>query len=292
MAHPDFFKSIDITENSLKYTLVSGELGASNPLAHVLTEVRELYPGRHVSCIMSIGAGHVGTIRIPDSTYHWASLTQGTKIKSMASDSERVAEEMAKRFQGTGVYFRFNVDQGIQDIEADDWEKLSSVNAHTRAYLIKNEVRGNLDDATKAVYEKRAALAVEYIDGRIQCPSMPILFKSCPVPTALFTGWTTEIQAIGNRLVDGIEKQNDKNEGQKICILYGLGGAGKSQLALKVIEHNRDRWVHVIYIDAASSVLIEGTLRDFARAKCLGSTYTHTLQFLQATRDPWLLVFD
>ncbi|CAE7123276.1 unnamed protein product, partial [Rhizoctonia solani] len=292
MAHPDFFKSIDITEDSLKYTLVSGELGTSNPLAHVLTEVRELYPGRHVSCIMSIGAGHVGTIHIPDSTYHWASLAQGTRIKSMASDSERVAEEMAKRFQGTGVYFRFNVDQGIQDIEADDWEKLSSVNAHTRAYLIKNEVRGNLDDATKAVYEKRAALAVEYIDGRIQCPSMPILFKSCPVPTALFTGWTTEIQAIGNCLVDRIDKQNGKNEGQKICILYGLGGAGKSQLALKVIEHNCDRWVHVIYVDAASSMMIEGTLRDFARAKCLGSTYTHTLQFLQATRDPWLLVFD
>ncbi|CAE6436949.1 unnamed protein product [Rhizoctonia solani] len=44
MAHPDFFKSIDIADGSLKYSFVGGELGNSNPLVHVLAEVRDLYP--------------------------------------------------------------------------------------------------------------------------------------------------------------------------------------------------------------------------------------------------------
>ncbi|CAE6503534.1 unnamed protein product, partial [Rhizoctonia solani] len=136
MAHPAFFKSIDIAEGALKYSFVGGELGNSNPLAHVLGEVRDLYPGQYVSCIMSVGAGHAHTIHIPSTDRQLASLA----MKAMATDSERVAEEMARRFQDTtGVYFRFNVDQGIQDVETDDWEKLGTVGAHTRAYLSKNE---------------------------------------------------------------------------------------------------------------------------------------------------------
>ncbi|CAE6447651.1 unnamed protein product [Rhizoctonia solani] len=286
MAHPDLFKSIDITENSLKYTFVGGELGSSNPLTHVLAEVRELYPGRHVSCIISIGAGYARTIRIPDCTRHRAYLAHGMAMKSMAVDSERVAEDMTRRFQDTnGVYFRFNVDQGIQDVEADDWESLSNVTAHTCAYMGKNEIDRRLNEATKAIQERRAALAVEYIDGRIQPALVPVPLKSCPVPTAIFTGWDDKIQEIRNCIVEGTKEQ-------RICVIHGLGGSGKTQLALKVIEVNHEHWNHIIFVDAASRQKIEDTLRDFARANNLGSTHTRTLQFLQGTHDRWLLVLD
>ncbi|EUC58762.1 calcium-independent phospholipase A2-gamma, partial [Rhizoctonia solani AG-3 Rhs1AP] len=43
MAHPDLFKSIDIVESSVSQSFVGGELGCSNPLAHVLTEAKWLY---------------------------------------------------------------------------------------------------------------------------------------------------------------------------------------------------------------------------------------------------------
>lgn len=183
----------------------------------MLEVVRELYLGRHVSCIVSIGAGYTQTIHIPDSTYHRAYLAQGMAMKSMATDSEATAQEMAKRFQDTyGVYFRCNVDQGMQDIETDNCEKLGNVATHTHQYLSKNEVCRALDEATKAVRERKATLAVEYIDGRVHRAFTPIELKSCPVPTAIFTGWAHEIQEIGSRIVNGTKEQ-------QICVIHGLG---------------------------------------------------------------------
>ncbi|CAE6455458.1 unnamed protein product [Rhizoctonia solani] len=282
MAHPDFFKSIEIAENSVNYSFIGGELGNSNPIAHLLTEVRELYPGRHVSCILSIGAGHAHTIQIPDSGRHPVSFA----MRAMATDSERVAEEMARRFQETrGVYFRFNVDQGIQDVEADDWEKLSIVGAHTRAYMNKFEVNRGMHEAVKAIHCRNAALAVGCIDGRVLHNQELAIIKNCPIPSAYYTGRVKESQRIGACIV------NSSNQ-QRVCVIHGLGGAGKSQLAFKAVEQNHHHWSHIIYVDATSRETIEGTLRNFAKAKRFGTTYTDTLQWLQGTKDSWLLVFD
>ncbi|CAE7228203.1 unnamed protein product, partial [Rhizoctonia solani] len=57
MAHPELFKSIDIMHSGVPQSFV-GEIGCSNPLAHLLSEVQQLYPDRDVACIISIGAGH------------------------------------------------------------------------------------------------------------------------------------------------------------------------------------------------------------------------------------------
>ncbi|KEP45946.1 putative calcium-independent phospholipase A2-gamma, partial [Rhizoctonia solani 123E] len=288
MAHPAFFKSIDIAEGALKYSFVGGELGNSNPLAHVLGEVRDLYPGQYVSCIMSVGAGHAHTIHIPSTDRQLASLA----MKAMATDSERVAEEMARRFQDTtGVYFRFNVDQGIQDVETDDWEKLGTVGAHTRAYLSKNEVDRGMREATKAMHDRNNALAVAWIDGRVQRTLEPAIVKKCPAPSSYYTGRAKETQGVGSCIVNSGHQQ-------QVCVIYGLGGAGKSQLAFKAIQQNYHHWNHIIYVDAASKQTIERTLGDFAKInlKYLGDThtltYTDTLLWLQGTQDSWLLFFD
>ncbi|CAE6489093.1 unnamed protein product [Rhizoctonia solani] len=288
MAHPDFFKSIDIAEGSLKYSFVGGELGNSNPLAHVLAEVRDLYPDQYVSCIMSVGAGHAHTIRISNTSHRKTSLA----MKAMATGSDRVAEEMARRFQDTtGVYFRFNVDQGIQDVGTDDWEKLGTVGMHTRAYLSKNEVDRGMREATKAMHDRSNALAVAWIDGRVQRVLEPAIVKKCPAPTAYYTGRTKETQAVGSCIANSGHQQ-------QVCVIYGLGGAGKSQLAFKAIQQNYHNWNHIIYVDAASKDTIEKALGDFAKVnlRYLGDTHTltyaDTLLWLQGAQDSWLLFFD
>ncbi|CAE6352533.1 unnamed protein product [Rhizoctonia solani] len=288
MAHPDFFKSIEISDGSLKYSFIGGELGNSNPLAHVLSEIHDLYPDEYVSCIMSIGAGYAHTIQIPNGDRQQVSIA----TRAMATDSERVAEEMARRFQDTtGVYFRFNVDQGIQDVEADDWEKLSTVGAHTQAYLNKSEVDRGMRGATKAMHDRNNALAVAWIDGRVQRTLEPAIIKKCPAPTAYYTGRAKEIQGVGSCIVN-------TGHQQQVCVIYGLGGAGKSQLAFKAIEQNYHHWNHIIYVDASCKETIERALGDYARVnlKYLGGantiTYTDTLLWLQGTSDSWLLFFD
>ncbi|CUA68358.1 Leucine-rich repeat receptor-like protein kinase PXC2 [Rhizoctonia solani] len=100
MAHPDLFKSITILESSVPVSFVGGEIGCSNPIAHVLHEAQRIYPDRRVTRIISIGAGHARTIQVPNPS-RWYRTRDVVVIKDMATDSERVAEEMAARFEGT-----------------------------------------------------------------------------------------------------------------------------------------------------------------------------------------------
>ncbi|CAE6428382.1 unnamed protein product, partial [Rhizoctonia solani] len=207
-------------------------------------------------------------------------------MRDMAIDSQRVAEEMTWRFQDTSrVYFRFNVDQGIQDIEANDWEKLDNVNAHAQAYMKRFEVSRSMEWAVQAAHDRKAALAVQYIDGRAHRTMEPPIIKRCPIPTPYYTGRAKEIEDISACIASDPDQQ-------QVCVIYGLGGSGKSQLAFKVIEKNHRRWDHILYVDAASSEMIESTLRDFARSKQLGATYESTLYWMQGTSDNWLLILD
>jgi hypothetical protein len=77
-----------------------------------------------------------------------------------------------------------------------------------------------------------------------------------------------------------------------VCVVHGLGGAGKTQLVLKTIERTRNEWTYVIYLDASSRQSIETTLQDFAQVNKIGDTHEDTIKWLEFRREKWLLVFD
>lgn len=166
MAHPDLFKSIDIGEHPIRHSFVGGELGGSNPIAHVLAEAKDMYPNRHVSCILSIGSGHAHTIRIPDPSIRQRLLRSKAvmPMRDLTIDSEREAEAMAARFQNTaGVYYRFNVDQGLQELNIGDWERLKEVLVHTQVYIGKAETNRGMDQVAQAIKDRKTAISVDYI---------------------------------------------------------------------------------------------------------------------------------
>ncbi|KAL5641354.1 hypothetical protein ACGC1H_001737 [Rhizoctonia solani] len=291
MAHPDLFKDIEIKEGALRQSFISSDLGCSNPMAHVLAEVKRVYPGRHVSCILSIGAGHARTINIPDHGIpEQIFRTQDlAAMKDMATDSERVAEEMAIRFGSTNkVYFRFNVDQGIQDMKAGDWERLQDVIAHTKAYLFKIDTDQRIEDLVQVIKKQSDSLEVELIDGQVQQRlrvRRPPRLRKCPAPTPVYTGRKDEAkQVIGCLLANGDECP--------ICVIYGLGGSGKTQLALKVVEQTRNNWIEVLYIDGTSRETIESALEAFAGVKNIGHTYQDSIDWLESCLGRWLMIFD
>lgn len=166
MAHPELFKSIDIGEDSIRHSFVGGDLGCSNPIAHVLAEVRELYPDRHISCILSIGSGHTRTIHIPGSSLSRRLLRTKAMVtmRDMVIDSEREAETMAARFQSApGVYYRFNVDQGLQEMNMGDWEKLNEVMVHTQKFVAKVDTNREIHRAAGAINGRKTAISVAYV---------------------------------------------------------------------------------------------------------------------------------
>ncbi|KAH7345085.1 hypothetical protein B0J17DRAFT_27931 [Rhizoctonia solani] len=248
MADPHLFKDIEIGEGALRQSFIGGDLGCSNPMAHVLAEVKRVYPGRYVSCILSIGAGHVRTISIPDySLPEQLFRTQDlVAMKSVATDSERVAEEMAIRFGETrGIYFRFNVDQLAQDTEVGDWERWKDAVAHTKTYLVKADTGRRMDELAQALKRQDNALETESIVGQVQqkCTFRQASWsRKCPAPTPVYTGRKDE----ANQVIRCILETDYE---RPVCVIYGLGGSGKTQLALKVVEQTRNKWAEVFYID-------------------------------------------
>lgn len=165
-AHPDLFKSIEIGQPNMRESFVDGGLGCNNPLAHILAEAKLAFPDRNVACIISIGTGHGGTIHIPKPNLFWRVLPSNATatMKSLATDCEQVAQEMAARFHDTkDIYFRLNVDQGMQNIDISDWGCLGEANAHTRAYMHHMQADQSLDSSATALRIRKGAVSTSQI---------------------------------------------------------------------------------------------------------------------------------
>ncbi|EUC66924.1 calcium-independent phospholipase A2-gamma, partial [Rhizoctonia solani AG-3 Rhs1AP] len=289
MAHPDLFKSIEIVDSSVSQSFVGGELGCSNPIAHVLAEVNRVYPNRQVASIISIGAGHARTIQFPIPS-RWDRTQDVIVMKDMATDSERVAEEMVARFEGTsGVYFRFNLNQGLQNMNYGSWERLGEARAHTMAYLRKHETNQKLESAVRASMERRGTVSTKHVAGNILRGAYVTKrltgSKHCPAPTNFYTGNEDEKSQVITCISGGQNKLH-------VCVVYGLGGAGKTQLALSVVERTWDEWDHIIYVDSSSTEAIEKALGEFGTTKKIGEGHKDVISWLESCGEHWLVIFD
>jgi hypothetical protein len=165
-AAPTFFKQITIEDMGTATTFVDGGLGCNNPTARVLLEAKLLFPERYVSCMISIGTGQARTIAIPKPGLFQNIIPKDviTALKRIAVDCERTAQEVASRFTDiSGVYFRFNVDQGMQGIGLGDWERLNHVSAHTRAYLNMHDNNQRVNEAVSAIRARRTSVATSAV---------------------------------------------------------------------------------------------------------------------------------
>ncbi|KAJ7924282.1 FabD/lysophospholipase-like protein [Mycena leptocephala] len=156
-AAPTFFKQIQIGPLGIEEAFVDGGMGQNNPIAALLLEAQVIFPDRQIACIISLGTGQPHTIKNPKS-----SLLKGVfpldiieAIKGIAADCEKQHQLFAHYFEPVPhVYFRLNVEQGMQDIWLNHWERLSDVAAHTSQYLLSHPVQNQLADAVKSLVEK------------------------------------------------------------------------------------------------------------------------------------------
>jgi hypothetical protein len=77
-----------------------------------------------------------------------------------------------------------------------------------------------------------------------------------------------------------------------VFVLHGLGGAGKTQIALKTIEKTRDMWTDIVFVDATSRETTISTLQGFAKVKKIGDTHEDAIRWLGAHKERWLMLFD
>ncbi|KAJ7820288.1 hypothetical protein B0H13DRAFT_2451872 [Mycena leptocephala] len=108
--------------------------------------------------------------------------------------------------------------------------------------------------------------------------------NNCPPPSRIFHGR----QAILDKMHEFFNQDIGK---QHICVLHGLGGAGKTQIGLKFINDSslfRDKF----FLDASTTATIDTGLKSIATLKNIGSSSQDALKWLTTNQEHWLLFYD
>src|SRR6266567_6210923 len=143
-AAPTFFKHIEIGN---KQPFVDGGLGHNNPSRVVLDEAEAVFGTHQIGCLVSIGTGQaeITNIKKPGFLQQILPTDVIKTLKAISTDCEGTHQEMLRLFGNSpNIYFRLNVEQGMQGVELSDWEKMTSVEAHTTTYLGREEVKQKL----------------------------------------------------------------------------------------------------------------------------------------------------
>ncbi|KAJ7615525.1 hypothetical protein FB45DRAFT_1064418 [Roridomyces roridus] len=109
--------------------------------------------------------------------------------------------------------------------------------------------------------------------------------NSCPPPSRIFHGR----QGILDKMYDYFSEDTPR---QRVFLLHGLGGAGKTQIALTFIEEESSLFSDIFFIDASTRSTIESGLSEIASAKIAGDSPRDALQWLRTNKEKWLLFFD
>ncbi|KAJ7315288.1 hypothetical protein DFH08DRAFT_790251 [Mycena albidolilacea] len=107
----------------------------------------------------------------------------------------------------------------------------------------------------------------------------------CPPPSRIFQGRRDILDKMHYFFTSDVGIQH-------IYVLYGLGGAGKTQITLKFINESSSRFSDTFFIDASTITTINTGFKNIAVVKGSGDSLQDGLLWLASRVEEWLLVFD
>lgn len=156
-----FFDPITIGRHGQQY--VDAALGCNNPVDEVWTEAQDIWSPEGedlsalVKCFISIGTGNPGISPIEDSVLKVFTKT----LKEIATQTEKTAEIFEKGHRGLLIqkrYFRFNVDQGLQAVGLEEYEKERDIVSATSDYMESQRLQWQTDICSNTLKDKECTL--------------------------------------------------------------------------------------------------------------------------------------
>ncbi|CAE7082735.1 unnamed protein product [Rhizoctonia solani] len=107
----------------------------------------------------------------------------------------------------------------------------------------------------------------------------------CPPPCIYFTGGIKVMTHIDGYLLD-------RRRMQRVYILNGRSGLGKTQIVLKYAQTRRRFFSDILFIDGSSINTVKQSYTSFIVSKERGTTMEDSLRWLSMNKTNWLIVFD
>ena len=156
-----FFDPITIGKHGQEY--VDAGLGCNNPVDEVWTEAQDIWSPNGddlaalVRCFISIGTGNPGTSPVEDSVWKMFSKT----LTAIVTETERTAETFQRKHRGLfdrQRCFRFNVDQGLQNVGLEEYQKRKEIVSATSEYMESQRMQAPMRKCAEAMGDKDCML--------------------------------------------------------------------------------------------------------------------------------------
>lgn len=137
--------------------VISGSMGFNNPTKEAIEEAKRIFgEDRSISVIINLGSGLQNPPRLDSSTTNELYETLG----NIVCDSEKVADELSRRFAHSSIYHRFSVDRGMESRAPTAWEEdvLANICTQTKAYI--ERISLSLDAAIEPFSSKVSSLTL------------------------------------------------------------------------------------------------------------------------------------
>ncbi|KAG6877306.1 hypothetical protein C0993_008687 [Termitomyces sp. T159_Od127] len=288
-AAPNLFKPMAIISGGLTETFIGASLQYSNITNLALDEAVAVFDlSQPVACLVNIGPGNSGHISWNPNNVFGQTMMQ--LLHDIATNCEAQAEAFAKQYIKTpGFFYRLSVHQGLQKMAVDDWNRQGEIKTHSLAYLQEAETAKQLNDIANTLNSCPQKTTLQALRGDLSINAnvqkhlklAQALLPPVPAPSPLFTG-RENILLLLEKCFDP-SKPSVTMEVQLHCVLYGLGGAGKTQIAQQFCHKSGN----------SSEASIVKSLTVLAeKAKLEETTSATALTWLCYQKEEWLLIFD
>ncbi|TVY57821.1 Calcium-independent phospholipase A2-gamma [Lachnellula suecica] len=296
---------------------IDGAVGCNNPILSLIEEARQEFdPNSEVGSIISIGTGKpkVSAIRKSGHIQRMlpASVDLVKAVAKLATSSEGDAVVAEARYRNCpGLYHRLNVDVGLEEVSLEEWKKLAEVKTQTLAYMDSGDISQRIDTIVDSLLGNSVhTYLLSELDGTAGPPyrAPPAANTLAPssqffeIPSFRVRHFVERKGPLEEIDINLSSKAKDHCSSPAICVLLGMGGCGKSQLALEFCHRSKDSGAYtaIFWIDATSPA---SAIQSFASAARIMSKSVldvadneTQLQFvrtqLSLRPQPWLLVFD
>ncbi|KAJ5647193.1 hypothetical protein N7490_003565 [Penicillium lividum] len=285
-AASSFFNPITIGDYG--ETFVDGATGANNPVRMLWSEAQSIWGSQSellenkIQCLVSIGTG-MPSLK-PFGTHL---LNIARTLCDIAIETEITAENFQREKESldiSGRYFRFNVIKGLEEIGLEKASVIPAIAAATRAYVRSPQVMRQLEQCRDGPLETQVSHVSHY--------------HNVESNNAMFVGRKTELESMSNLLfTDGACSS---------LAVVGLGGVGKTQLALEFANNVRKYRPEysIFWVSAFSIQRFEKACADIVEELQLAKTKNTTespeecsktllKRYLSSEKSgKWLLILD
>lgn len=294
MASPSFFKPVVIGPKDFAQEYIGGSIVCNNPSRQLLKEARTVFGNdRRLALILNVGAGRPQVLSLSQAVEGDVAMDDVvTVLESIAVDCETMADELGHQFSEVGVYYRLSVDRGMETVGVHEWREFEKVATHTQAYLQGPVANRLIELCLQSLKAPIGSITLQELN---QSALSITRFKGLPPLTPYFVMRPEVWNAMQTSLIAKSAEENARI--QRIFVICGMGGSGKTQLSIRFAKEYHTSYSHVFFLDGSSEATIRGDLQAAIRSQGTGfsqQTADDSLAFLARKQAgfSWLLIFD